>query len=122
MSEEKISNGKLLVGLFLIIVGAYGLYWSATTLHEELNKPLNDYDCSTAEECYYMNPSCKTYAIEGKSCVRDGMTGGFLDSNIYYICEGYGKMTNSCQNYYSFEEHEEWLNKMWDDVLEVQDE
>lgn len=106
---------------FLVMVGSafLGLHWSATGIQEELNRPLNDYDCNTAEECYYFQPVCKRYAIQNKTCVRDGMTGGFFDNNIYYICEGYGKMTNSCQDYYSFEEWDIELDKMRSDAYEV---
>ena len=52
---------------------------------------------------------CKTFSIEGKDCIRDGRTGGFFDHHIYYVCKGYGKMTNTCQDYYSYEEFQEQL-------------
>lgn len=106
----------------IVILLLFGMYWASTNLQKELNRPLNDYDCNTASECYSFQPVCKRYAIHNKSCVRDGMTGGFFDSNIYYICEGYGKMKNSCQDYYSFEEWEVKLNKMYDDDLRGKDE
>ncbi len=116
MEDKKITNGKillfLLVGVFLI----YGMYWASSNLQKELNRPLNDYECSTAEECYNMAPACKTRNIDGKNCVRDGMTGGFFDNKIYYICEGFGKMTNGCVSYYSFEEWDKKIDEFRNDV------
>ena len=98
----------LFTALIVLAIGIYLVFYYPLELDIH-----NSIICQgTAEECYYENPTCKRFAIDGKDCIRDGMTGNFFDTNIYYICKGYGKMTNSCQEYYSYEEFLEWLKEI----------
>lgn len=47
---------------------------------------------------------CKTYNTDGKECVREGMTGGFFDTGIYYVCKDYGRMRRSCIDHFDNQE------------------
>lgn len=66
-------------------------YWGKS------NEGLNSYwKCEEAP--------CKTYNIDGKDCIREGMTGGIMDTSIYYICKDYGRVQRSCIDWYDTKE------------------
>ena len=106
--KEKINYTLLIVGLTLIGV-VIGLVILDKFVISSFSPTLSSICLGTVEECYNQNRMCKTYNIEGKDCIRDGMTGGLFDDGVYYICKDYGKVAYNCIDYYSYEEFKEFL-------------
>jgi len=115
---------KILDVIILIIVLGFGAYLIfVVDVEEILNPPLNA-GCDTQEECYYRQGAlCQTYNTDGKNCVREGYTGtGFLGltdfNQLYYVCEGFGRMARSCENYYTWEEFDKHINSQIKEQIE----
>jgi len=135
MVKKKLQRSSLMLMIILLLplvfalpIGNYLLYDKFTYSIEKAQRYSLDKSFEVLEgKCEFGAVSigrrpaecqpapCKTFNIDGKDCVREGMTGGFFNSRVYYVCKDYGRMALHCVDYF---DNQEELNEYWRDKTE----